>query len=92
VALSAPAVGDRVRCREQIGDGEHALDAGSAFTVAEVAEPGVAGVQTSSEPVVILIHAYEGQVPAETGWTTAPHARRIGVPLSRFHADFEDIS
>lgn len=81
--------GDRLRALVVIGDGQHALDFGAQCTVAEITQPGVSGVETSAEPVVILEHAYTAPVLRDGEWVEVPHVRRLAFPESRIPQYFE---
>lgn len=81
--------GDRARSLVPFGKGQFALAPGALFTVAEVTEPGASGVETSSEPVVIVEHTYEAPVLRDGEWVTDTHTRRLGFPLTRFSENFE---
>lgn len=81
--------GDRVRSLIALGDGEHALPAGSQFTIAELVEPGTPGVHLSTTPVAVLEHTYSAPVLRDGEWVHAEHTRRLSVSHDQFIEHFE---
>ena len=81
--------GARLRSIPAFGDGEHTLAPGSLFTVVDTVEPGTAGVQLSTEPVVILEHAYDAPVLRDGAWVADTHTRRVAFPASAVTSNFE---